>query len=351
MFKPQTKSEWAFLGTTATQAGVNTAIQLYVLDRYLRWVNPNVYQVARSYTIPVTFAIFVFGVVYQFLLAWDSLRSKNNIQLFAQAVCNVCLFISAVLQYEQVKDVVHGLPPNHDAQNKPLVKLDVNIWAQIHPALIAFIAVFAACSVAMCGLAYKLHKQFAWALYKDINADTSLRTRYLIYQVFLVLMKLSFYFLVSFVIIYGFVDVHYEQPEFALTMAIIPVAMLQILLSAFAARHENRFFMLISILVYAGGVAYLVSRIILLVGDGPRSKTIMKDEMMFFAVVSLILTASTLVASTWCMINFGHGLKPHLLGMTAKKAPQDPEDAYRFERLSHTAPPPEFLTPRRFALD
>lgn len=146
-------------------------------------MNPNVYQVARSYTIPVTFAIFVFGVVYQFLLAWDSLRSKNNIQLFAQAVCNVCLFISAVLQYEQVKDVVHGLPPNHDAQNKPLVKLDVNIWAQIHPALIAFIAVFAACSVAMCGLAYKLHKQFAWALYKDINADTSLRTRYLIYQV------------------------------------------------------------------------------------------------------------------------------------------------------------------------
>lgn len=60
-------------------------------------------------------------------------------------------------------------------------------------------------------------------------------------------MKLSFYFLVSFVIIYGFVNVHYEQPEFALTMAIIPVAMLQILLSAFSARHENRFFMLISI--------------------------------------------------------------------------------------------------------
>ncbi|OMP85041.1 UPF0658 Golgi apparatus membrane protein [Diplodia seriata] len=219
----------------------------------------------------------------------------------------------------------------------------------------------------MCGLAYKLHKQFAWALYKDISADTSLRTRYLVYQVcfpapladfdanrpqvFLVCMKLSFYFLVSFVIIYGFVNVHYEQPEFALTMAVIPVAMLQILLSAFAARHENRFWMLISVLVYAGGVAYLVSRTVLLFGNGPRSKTIMKDEMLFFALVSLGLIAATLVASILTMINFGHGLKPHLLGVTAKKAPRDPEDAYRFERLSHTAPPPEFLTPRRFALD
>ncbi|KAL1639335.1 hypothetical protein SLS58_008048 [Diplodia intermedia] len=351
MFKPQTKSEWAFLATAAAQAGVNTALQLYVLDRYLRWVNPNVYEVPRSYTIPVTFAIFVFGVVYQFVLSWDSLSSKNNIQLFAQAICNVCLFASAILQYEQVQDVVKGLPPARDATDSPLVDLDIDIWIQIHPALIASIAVFAACSLAMCGLAYKLHKQFAWALYKDISADTSLRTRYLVYQVFLVCMKLSFYFLVSFVIIYGFVNVHYEQPEFALTMAVIPVAMLQILLSAFAARHENRFWMLISVLVYAGGVAYLVSRTVLLFGNGPRSKTIMKDEMLFFAFVSLSLIAATLLASILTMINFGHGLKPHLLGVTAKKAPRDPEDAYRFERLSHTAPPPEFLSPRRFALD
>lgn len=31
MFKPQTKSEWALFGTTAAQAGVNTAIQLSVV--------------------------------------------------------------------------------------------------------------------------------------------------------------------------------------------------------------------------------------------------------------------------------------------------------------------------------
>lgn len=60
-------------------------------------------------------------------------------------------------------------------------------------------------------------------------------------------MKLSFYFVVSFVIIYGFVNVHYEQPEFALTMAIIPVAMLQIILSAFFTRRENRFGMTVTI--------------------------------------------------------------------------------------------------------
>ncbi|KAF4300859.1 hypothetical protein GTA08_BOTSDO10826 [Botryosphaeria dothidea] len=351
MFKPQTKSEWALFGTTAAQAGVNTAIQLYVLDRYLRWVNPNVYQVSRSYTIPVTFAIFVFGVLYQFILAWDSLRLKNNIQLFAQAICNVCLCVATALQYEQVQEVVEALPPNRDMHDKPLVKVHVDIWKQIRPALVASIAVVGVCSLAMCALAHKLHKQFAWALYKDINANSSLRRRYLVYQVFLVLMKLSFYFVVSFVIIYGFVNVHYEQPEFALTMAIIPVAMLQIILSAFFTRRENGFGMTVTILVYAGGVAYLVSRILVLLGNGWRSKTIMKDEMLFFAFVALILVFFTLVSSIMCMINFGHGLKPHLLGLTGKKAPQDPEDAYRFERLSHAAPPPEFLSPRRFALD
>ena len=87
------------------------------------------------------------------------------------------------MQYQQVEDVVKELPPNRDMHNKPLVKLDVNVWMMIRPALMASIAVVGACSVAMCGLAYKLHRQFAWALYKDINADSSLRARYLVYQV------------------------------------------------------------------------------------------------------------------------------------------------------------------------
>ncbi|KAH7060447.1 hypothetical protein B0J12DRAFT_695823 [Macrophomina phaseolina] len=351
MYKPQTKSEWAFFGTAATQASVNTALQLYVLDRYLRWVNPAVYQVSKSYTFPVTFAIFVFGVLYQCLLSWDSLRLKNNIQLFAQAICNLCLCVATALQYEQAQEVVQALPPNRDVHGKPLVKVNIDIWAQIRPALVASIAVVGICSLAMCALAFKLHKQFAWALYKDISANSSLRRRYLVYQIYLVLMKLAFYFVVSFVIIYGFVNVHYEQPEFALTMAIIPVAMLQVILSTFFIRRENRVGMIAAILVYAGGVAYLVSRVLLLLGNGKRSETILKDEMLFFAFVALFLVTSTLVASILCMINFGHGLEPHLLGLTGKKAPQDPEDAYRFERLSHAAPPPEFLSPRRFALD
>ncbi|EOD43537.1 hypothetical protein UCRNP2_9767 [Neofusicoccum parvum UCRNP2] len=352
MYKPQTTCEWAFFGTTAVQAAVNTALQLYVLDRYLRWVNPNVYQVPRSYTIPVTFAVFVLGILYQFVLSWDSLRIKNNIQLFAQGICNVCLCVAAVMQYQQVEDVVKELPPNRDMHNKPLVKLDVNVWMMIRPALMASIAVVGACSVAMCGLAYKLHRQFAWALYKDINADSSLRTRYLVYQIFLVLMKLSFYFLVAFVIIYGFVDVHYEQPEFALTMAIIPAAMVQVLLSAYFTRRETRIGTAATIVVYAGAVAYLISRIIVLCGNGWRSKTIMKDEMLFFAFVALIFVFFTLVTSILCIANFGHGLRPHLLGLTGRKSPQDPDDPYRFERLSHAAPPPpEMLASRRFALD
>lgn len=193
--------EWAFLGTTAVQAVANTALQLsvmgsqcspidssnhlnsFVLDRYLRWVNPNVFQVPHSYIIPVTFAIFVLGVVYQFALSWDSLRIKNNIQLFAQAVCNICFFISSILLYHQVKNVIAELPENHDTKGTSFVKADIDVWAQIQPALIAFIAIFGACSLALCALAYRLHREFAWALYKNISADRKLRGRYLHYEV------------------------------------------------------------------------------------------------------------------------------------------------------------------------
>lgn len=59
-------------------------------------------------------------------------------------------------------------------------------------------------------------------------------------QMYLVLIKLTFYFVFSFVIIYAFVNVHYAQPEFPLTLAVIPISLLQVGLAVYYTRTEAK---------------------------------------------------------------------------------------------------------------
>lgn len=56
-----------------------------------------------------------------------------------------------------------------------------------------------------------------------------------------------------------------------------------------------------------------MSRLIVLHGNGFRSKTEMKDEMVFFALVAVALAIFACINAILCMTNFNNGLKPLLL--------------------------------------
>jgi hypothetical protein len=59
-------------------------------------------------------------------------------------------------------------------------------------------------------------------------------------KVLLVLLKLEVYFFVAFVIEYGIINVHYEIPEFPLTMALIPLLLVQVALTIYSIKRENK---------------------------------------------------------------------------------------------------------------
>lgn len=67
----------------------------------------------------------------------------------------------------------------------------------------------------------------------------------------LVVMKLDVYFVIAFIVVYSLVDVHYEIPEFPLTIAIIPLLWIQLAMTIIFTKRENKL----------GAVAALVSHI------------------------------------------------------------------------------------------
>jgi hypothetical protein len=158
------------------------------------------------------------------------------------------------------------------------------------------------------------------------------------------------------------------EPEFSLTIAIIPAALIHVALAVYFVRIETRIGMLLVLVslllitvyiwtncVYKGGhaaeIVYLVSRILVLNGDSFLAKTPLKDEMLFFAGVALGFSSIAFTTGSICFANFGKGLKPLVLGQIQRKRPNNEfETDYQFQRLNHNVvAEPEQA--RRFALD
>ena len=58
-------------------------------------------------------------------------------------------------------------------------------------------------------------------------------------QTLLVLLKCEPFFIIGFATSYGFVNVHYEVPEFPITMCLVPLMFLVSALALYAIEHER----------------------------------------------------------------------------------------------------------------
>jgi hypothetical protein len=126
-------------------------------------------------TIPTFLSLYIFGFVYELVLAYDALRLKNTIQIIGLCICNVGLLIYGAVQIEQIQEAVNLLDS--------IGALDNDLWGQTKPILIAIPCILGLTSVLMIGVAWKLYDEFAWTIYKHISADLRMKRRYLTYQV------------------------------------------------------------------------------------------------------------------------------------------------------------------------
>ncbi|KAF4980282.1 hypothetical protein FDECE_17911 [Fusarium decemcellulare] len=348
--KLHTSLEWGFFSVSALQAALVTALQITVLVRYLDWVNPVVYQVPVSYVVPLTLAVSLLGCYFQVVVTLDSCRIKNTIQIWVQCIINICLSVAAGMQYLQAKDAVDRIIPGHDMYGTPFAKLERPFWKEARPLLLGCLAVFSACSLLMCILACYLHVEFAWSLYEHISPDVKMKARHQRYQAYLVFLKVEVLFVILFVLIYGLIQVHYQQPEFGLTMAIIPTSLIHGGLATHFMRSENKKGVALIVAVHLGIVAYLISRLVLLLGDGVVSRSWMKGEMILLAVFGLTFNAVSSIAAVVCALNFDKGLKPLLQGQAANQPAAYEAEMSDLQNPSIPIAPPERVS-RRFNID
>jgi predicted membrane protein len=146
-------------------------------------MRPQAIQIAPSYIVPIDAAIMCFACIYEFSLSIDAMRHKNNILLFAICVSNVFAMAFAAMQYPAMQGFSETMPKQRAMHDIPLVDISRNIWPQIRGPQFAVPIFIGLCTLGIWGLAFQLHKQYAWSIYRSVQGDSRIRARLLAYEV------------------------------------------------------------------------------------------------------------------------------------------------------------------------
>ncbi|KAI1934430.1 hypothetical protein LOZ66_005898 [Ophidiomyces ophidiicola] len=275
----------------------------------------------QSKTIPTFLTLYIFGFVYELVLVYDALRLKNTIQVIGLCVCNLGLLVYGAVQTDQIKDAIGAL--------SSIGNIDGAVWGEMRPFLIAIPCIIGFGTALMAFLAWKLYDEFAWTIYKHISADLRMKRRYLTYQIYIALLKFDFFFFLGFTVQFVVIVTEKATVEFALTLAAIPVTIIILIMAAFWTRRENTPGMVVIILLYFGGLAYFLFKLVRMYSPArERAYLPARRSLTFFAVITIILIIMTIVNAIVCTFNFNKGLKPHL---SSKRSKRDDEKGHGTE--------------------
>ena len=213
----------------------------YVFATFQTSLENNATNNTASRTIPTFLTLYIFGFLYQLLLAYDALRLKNTIQVIGLCLFNAALLLYAAVQIEQI----------HDAVTELQGLIDTNVWSRTKAFLIAIPCIIAVGTILLSLVAWKLYDEFAWTIYKHISADLRMKRRYLTFQIYIALLKFDFFLFIGFTIQFVVIVVHRSDIEFWLTIAAIPVTVLILIMAGIFTRRENKLGMASVIVCYA----------------------------------------------------------------------------------------------------
>ena len=143
-------------------------------------------------------------------------------------------------------------------------------------------------------------------------------------QIYIALLKFDFFFFLGFIVQFVVIVTKTDDPEFALTIATIPITIFILLAAAFFTRRENKPGMIVVIILYLGGLSYFVFKLVRIYQPGHKQDYMaVRKSLTAFAVITILLIILTIANGIVCMTNFGKGLKAHL--MASKRVEEKPD--------------------------
>ena len=189
------------------------------------------------------------------------------------------MLIYSAIQVEQIQDAIHATeltssePLNYDPWPRipPILSSPLSSLPGVKPFLVAVPCVIGFAAIILLFLTWELYHEFGWSIYKHIGASVQMRRNFLIYQIFVALLKFDFFFcfpssseVLADNIVLGYeiqslvIIISITDAEFWITIAALPITIIILVFCAWSVRHEIIVGMVVAIVLFVGGLAYFL---------------------------------------------------------------------------------------------
>ncbi|MBW0554341.1 hypothetical protein O181_094056 [Austropuccinia psidii MF-1] len=251
--------------------------------------------------LAVYLSIFILAHLFQIYFAIDALRFKNTIQLIGLCAFNLAILTYAIIQIPEIKKI--QTPSSHSITNSLSSILLIGIPAWIGLAQIFFVY-----------LTWHLFKEFGWQIYKQIGADRKIKKIYLMYQIYICLLKFDYFFFIAFSLQLVLLVPSVHHAEKVLTIIAVPTTLILLIIGYYGVQHESKSIMWAFMLGLLSGSYYFVYKLFRIwQGRHDRgSYAQVFKSLTVFSVSCLLMIFLSFLWAMICLKNFGQGLKVHM---------------------------------------
>lgn len=298
-----------FLAVSVVSASLVLALEAFMFGAIT--VHRKEFETDLRYSeMAIFLALFIFSAIYQVVITVIGLHTKNMLLLSMLCVFYACMLVYTGIQYQEVL--------------KELNLKQLHLWLIATKATnIAVIVVLGVTFAVQILLIYFiLWRSVRWSRFKKIGASFETKRLYSYFQVHRSLLIFDFFFFLGFTVQFIVIMIDKKNStEFILTCCMLPLTLLVLFASDYAATRELVVLTVLTTACFLGGCVYVLFKIIRLytrytsayeVALRPGAYFPGRTSLVSFGVITLIFLVLTLVLEALMLYSYNRGLLPYV---------------------------------------
>ncbi|ODV87181.1 hypothetical protein CANARDRAFT_5735 [[Candida] arabinofermentans NRRL YB-2248] len=284
-----------FLINSVISAVVILALEALIFAVYIQNMKSNVWNRAKYNAVAVYLALYIYAEIYQVVFTLIALSTSNVYHLYSAVLFLGAMAVYSGIQLHELDEtLLSGLSGRFTRHTIQALSITVTVCSCV------------ACVVQLIVSKMLFHK-FKQATGEKVGNNFKLIQANMAFNLHRDCVILGYFFFPAFTLQFIVILVKKSDPEFTITVVVLALTFVILVLADYSATRELVIGMVLTIVCYLAGIAYLVFKLYRLTSGFYHSPG--KRSLIAFDVFSLILIAVLIVISLIVTNNFGKGMK------------------------------------------